>query len=90
MSSWTDYFIITTVSSSGHLKGVLKHINLFLREYNIVTYNHHKHLDPHDGWVVFDCGSIVIHLMNNDLRNFYELEKLWFNGTIVYQSSKSS
>ena len=25
-SSWTNYFIISTVSSVGHLKGLIKHI----------------------------------------------------------------
>ena len=28
-SSWTNYFVISTVNSSGHLKGLVRHIKNF-------------------------------------------------------------
>lgn len=34
-SSWTDYFIITTVSSQAHMRGVARYVNSFLKEYGI-------------------------------------------------------
>jgi ribosome-associated protein len=88
-SSWTDFFIISTVNSLGHLKGVVKHIKSHLREKNIPLFHRHKRITD-EGWELIDCGFFVIHLMDNEMREFYELEKLWFNGEVVYQSSKSS
>ena len=38
---------------------------------------------PESGWIVIDFGSIVIHLFDDDLRNYYNLEELWKAGKII-------
>ncbi len=88
-SSWTDYFIISTVNSIGHLKGVVRHVKQYLRDLDLEILHRHKRM-AEDGWELIDCGDMVIHLMSRDMREFYDLEKLWFNGEVIYQSSKSS
>ena len=42
------------------------------------------------GWILLDCGNFIIHIMNQEKRAFYELEKLCFPGPEVSYSSKSS
>src|SRR6056297_3195690 len=84
-SSWTDYFVITTVNSMGHLKGLARNIKNFLTERDIPILRRHKRIAD-DGWELIDCGFMVIHLMNKKVRDFYDLEKLWFNGERMYQS----
>lgn len=79
--SWADYFIITTVRSQTHLSGLINHLNLFFKENHIVPINKHKEVKD-QGWVLLDCGDIIIHLMEKELREFYELEKLWFKSKI--------
>lgn len=87
-NSWTDYFIIATVSSQGHMKGLLRNLRGFLIENNIEFKNKYKNVDDYS-WLFVDCGFMVIHLMDEETREFYDLEKLWFNGETIY-SSKSS
>ncbi len=85
-SSWTDYFVICTVRSQTHLKGLMEHINDYFRAHNIKKLNSAKDsLDQ--GWVLIDCGTIVIHLMAREKREFYELEKLWFSSERLFYSS---
>ena len=36
-----------------------------------------------DDWNLIDIGSIVVHLMSETARNFYDLEKLWHAGTVI-------
>jgi ribosome-associated protein len=31
-----------------------------------------------DDWKLLDCGDFVVHLMSSRAREFYDLEKLWF------------
>lgn len=74
--SWTDCFVIGTVNSVGHLKGVVHQIWEVLNELNLTVNNRHKN-PSEDGWLLIDTGEIVIHLMSQELRDFYDLEKLW-------------
>ncbi len=88
-SSWTDYMIIATTTSMGHLKGLTGQLKNLLSEKSIDILLRHKQISD-NGWELIDCGSYIIHLMNPEMREFYNLEKLWFSGKIIYQSSKSS
>jgi ribosome-associated protein len=89
MSSWTDYFVISTVRSSTHLKGLLRSLQEYFAAHHIVPLTPRKSLRDHEGWVLIDCGDFVIHLLDQEHREFYELEKLWFRNELIY-SSKSS
>ena len=77
MSSWTDYFVIATVRSSAHLRGLLRSLEEYFSENSIVSLTPRKTSRTDEGWVLIDCGSFVIHLMDRQHRDFYELEKLW-------------
>lgn len=74
--SWTDCFVIGTVTSVGHLKGVVHQIWTLLNDLAL-SVNNRKKTPGVDGWELIDAGDIVIHLMSADLREFYNLEKLW-------------
>ena len=44
----------------------------------------HRHEGrPEDGWMVLDYGSVIVHLLTNDLRRYYRLEELWGDGRVV-------
>jgi ribosome-associated protein len=88
-SSFTDCFVITTVSSEAHLRGLHKNLIDFLSAEGISLQYRKKSIDG-DGWLVLDCGTIVIHLMTEEKRNFYDLERLWFEGEPLFQSSSNS
>lgn len=74
--SWTDCFIICTVTSLGHLRGLAHEIWGELLDLGLEVRNRHKAVGD-DGWELIDCGDIVIHLMSQEMRDFYSLEKLW-------------
>ena len=95
LNFWTDFFIIATVTSSTHSSGMEKHIKDFVRENGLEIFHRSRKPEIDDEWCLLDLGGIVIHLMTNKARSFFELERLWSAAPIIYQgtgthSSKSS
>ncbi|MGV8050380.1 MAG: ribosome silencing factor [Anaerolineaceae bacterium] len=35
------------------------------------------------GWMVLDYGSVVVHLLSPEKREYYQLEELWNKGKII-------
>jgi len=89
MSSWTDYFIISTVRSSTHLRGLLRSLEEYLSEHQIQPLTPRKRSRRDEGWILIDCGDFVVHLLDQQHRDFYELEKLWFRNELIYSSESS-
>jgi ribosome-associated protein len=89
VSSLADYFIISTARSSAHLSGLLRELTAFFHERNILPRNRHKGAEE-KGWLLLDCGDFVVHLMEKEQREFYDLERLWFKAERVPYWSKSS
>jgi ribosome-associated protein len=87
--SWTDYFIICTIRSQTHLRGLLNSLRDYFHKKRIDIPIGHKSIKD-ESWVLIDCGNFVIHLMDREKREFYELEKLWFRSERIFQSSNSS
>ena len=74
-SSVTDYMIICTGTSNRHLMSVAD---------NLVDDCREPGLQPLDiegqgvsDWIVVDLGEAMVHVMQEDSRRMYELEKLW-------------
>jgi len=76
INNWTDFFIIATVSSKTHMDGLERHIKDYCRENDVAIFGSTRK-NQDDEWRLIDLGQIIIHLMNKQAREFYELERLW-------------
>ena len=43
------------------------------------------HVEGHRGgtWILLDFSSVVVHIFNEEAREFYDLERLWSDATPV-------
>jgi len=87
--AFADFFVIATARSSAHLAGLLRELTEFFHSRGIRPRGHHRHANA-NGWLLLDCGDFIVHLMEKEQRDFYDLERLWFRAEKVPYWSKSS
>jgi ribosome-associated protein len=70
-----DYFVICTGSSARQIQAIASGIAEKLDEAKIRTRGLEG--SPETGWVLLDCGDVVVHVFGPMEREFYRLERLW-------------
>jgi len=75
-----DYFILCTASSTTAVNALTDYIDERLsKDFNIEPLR--RDLDPK--WSAVDYGDVILHIQTEDIRNFYDLERLWSDGDNV-------
>ncbi len=76
-----DYFVIANGTSTTHTRGLVDEVDFRMAEKGINV----GHVEGIDGasWIAMDYGDIVVHVFYRDVREQYNLEKLWSDGEAV-------
>lgn len=74
-SAIADFMVIATGRSQRHVASMAEHLRERVKAYN-------GHPSPIEGltqadWVLVDAGDVVVHLFRPEVRDFYNLEKMW-------------
>jgi ribosome-associated protein len=74
-SSITDCMIICTGTSSRHVMSIAERVVQEARDAGMELYGMKG--QAVSDWVVVDLGEVIVHVMQEESRQLYELEKLW-------------
>ena len=85
LSLVTDFFVICTAGSGRQITALKDHLDAILsqRGYPVWHTEGEAASAPSKGfthdpqWVLMDYGDVVVHLMDQQARSFYQLEQLW-------------
>ena len=82
LTSLADYFVICTGGSTTQINALCDVVE---EKLEVEAGEKPLHREGHRGgiWVLLDYGSIVVHVFNNEAREFYSLERLWNDGKNV-------
>ncbi len=76
-----NYFVIANGNSSTQVKALADEVEFKLSEAG---------LEPHRtegfqgaNWIVLDYVDVVFHIFHKETRDFYDLERLWQDGTEI-------
>ena len=80
-NSVCEFFIIAHGDSSTQVKAIAAHIDNYLRKQYKIRPLHTEGYENAQ-WVLLDYNSIVVHIFQQETREYYKLEELWADAEI--------
>ena len=74
-SSLGDYMVVASGRSHRHVSAVAEQLMRALRDAGLGTPRVEGL--PGADWVLIDSGDIIVHIFRPEVRDFYNLEKMW-------------
>ena len=76
-----NYFVIASASSTTQVKALADEVEYQLGEKGVKP----KSIEGYQSqnWIVLDYYDIIVHVFLEETREFYQLERLWADGTPV-------
>jgi ribosome-associated protein len=83
VTTFTDYFVICSGTSRRQLDALQSALREELKKTDegIAPFSIEGGADS--GWILADYNSVIAHLFDPEMRDFYRLEDLWKNGRVV-------
>ena len=75
VATFSDFFVICSADSDTQVKAISDEIDNNLRDQGIKCW--HKEGLTALSWVLMDYVDVVVHVFKKDVREFYNIEKLW-------------
>ena len=79
VSVLADYFIIANGNSDSQVQALVENVEEELHKAGCSV----KQREGNTGWVLLDFGDVIIHIFDKENRLFYDLERIWRDGTKV-------
>lgn len=74
-SSLSDHMVVTSGRSHRHVGAVADQLTKALREAGFGKPRVEGL--PHCDWVLVDAGDVIVHIFRPEVREFYNIEKMW-------------
>ena len=81
ISTLADYFIIAGGNNENQVKALANSVEEEMYKVDCKP----KHIEGFDNanWILMDFSDIIVHVFNEEDRLFYDLERIWRDGTVV-------
>ena len=70
-----DHMVVASGRSQRHVGAIAEHLVVALKKQGL--RNIRVEGVPHCDWVLIDAGDVIVHVFRPEVREFYNLEKMW-------------
>jgi len=74
LTPMADYFVITSGQNPNQMQAIAENVDMELSKLGMRLS--HKE-DEGVNWILMDFGDIIVHIFDDESREFYDLERLW-------------
>lgn len=82
ISDISDFIVICSGDSPAHLKAIARNVEESMTDF--------QHFEPAlkegkygDKWYLLDYSDVIVHVIEHNAREFYNLEELWQNALFI-------
>lgn len=86
ISDIADYFVIASASNPNQLNALKDIAEETLVKAGMETVNVEGR--QNSTWILIDCMDFIVHLFNQEDREFYDLEHMWQDGKFLPKREK--
>lgn len=80
-----DYYVIATGKSTPHVRALAEYLEEEVEKAGVSAVRREGTREGR--WAIVDFGDVVVHIFNDETRDFYNLEKLWADGKNIVKLS---
>ncbi|MBV9864036.1 MAG: ribosome silencing factor [Abitibacteriaceae bacterium] len=81
-----DFFIICSGTSTTHIQSIADGIQDRLRERARLRAKSEG--DSRSFWIILDYSDVIVHIFDEETREFYDLERLWADAKVIPWSAE--
>ena len=85
-SSIADFMVVTSGTSQRHVSAMADHLVARLKKAGADSRSEGRRQAD---WILIDAGDVIVHIFRPEIRDFYNLEKMW-SMDLVPDSSDTS
>lgn len=78
----TDVFVIASGTSNRHVRTLSDEVEAQLKAESDRAPLRREGRE-HSHWVLLDYGDVVVHVFDQETRDYYELERLWADAPVI-------
>ncbi len=83
-----DYYVICSADNIIHVRAIAENIRNILQQQGFKPYGTEGLSYAH--WVLMDYGDVIVHIFEEQTRQYYSLEKVWLDAPRILSEDEDT